>query len=405
MNRFAYILICLMLAAPASSQTEDQSKLEDLTRQQAAEQEKAEKLIAAETEIRNEISSLQSQLVAIGREIDKLEIAGQGIGTRLKDLETREAILENRIYEDRKSLARLLGALQRIENNPPPALAVSPEDAANAARAAQLMTSLSQNLNLRAKRLGNQLKELTGIRDDIGFEIDNNLQNQMELTQQRDRLRSVIDQKSKLESSIAQDRQQAQARVKSLADEAETLRELIRALEQTAASIRPRIKPDVSQPIASTEVVPRIKPKDTAPLPPISLPPDTMRFADARGRLMAPVRGQIRRSYSGESKGLTVATQSGSQVVAPYAGRVEFAGPFKNYEKVVIINVGEGYFLLMTGLGDLYTESGSMVAIGEPVGLMPFNAQNDAELYIEIRKNGSPVNPAPWLGTAFARQG
>jgi len=69
------------------------------------------------------------------------------------------------------------------------------------------------------------------------------------------------------------------------------------------------------------------------------------------------------------------------------------------------MNGGGGYFLLMTGLGELYAEPGSMVSIGEPVGLMPFNSNNRSELYIEIRKNGSPVNPNPWLGTAFARQG
>ena len=405
MNRFAYIAICMVLAAPVMAQSGDQSKLDDITRQQAIEQEKAEKLAAKEAGVRAEISALQNQMVGIGREIDKLEIAGRTIGKRLSELEVREENLEQLIFEDRKSLARLLAALQRIENNPPPALAVSPEDASDAARAARLMSSLSNNLNARAKALGRQLDQLNEIRNEINQEVENNKVNQAKLSDQREDLRKLITQKSELETSIAQDRKKAQARVRALAEEAETLKELIRTLEQTAAAIRPRLKPDISRPVASTEVVPRIKPSDTTPLPPITMPPDTQRFADARGSLRAPVRGYISGAYRGESKGITVSTQSGSQVVAPYAGRVEFAGPFKNYENVVIMNVGEGYFLLMTGLGELYAESGSMVAIGEPVGLMPFNAQNEAKLYIEIRKNGSPVNPTPWLGTAFARQG
>ena len=82
-------------------------------------------------------------------------------------------------------------------------------------------------------------------------------------------------------------------------------------------------------------------------------------------------------------------------MLAPYAGRVEFSGPFKNYDNVIILNVGDGYFVLLTGLERLNVSAGERVKRGEPVGAMP--QEPNAELYIELRKNGSPVNPEPWL--------
>ena len=97
-------------------------------------------------------------------------------------------------------------------------------------------------------------------------------------------------------------------------------------------------------------------------------------------------------------RGITLQTSARAQVIAPYAGRIEFAGAFKNYDNVVILNVGGGYFILLTGIGETYVETGENILIGEPLGLMPFNTKDRAELYIEFRKNGGTINPKPWLG-------
>jgi len=99
-----------------------------------------------------------------------------------------------------------------------------------------------------------------------------------------------------------------------------------------------------------------------------------------------------------------LSSRPASQVIAPYSGRIEFSGPFKNYNNVIILNVGDGYFILMTGLGDIYAQTGQNVVSGEPIGLMP-RIPKKTELYIEFRKNGAPINPTPWLGTSFASSG
>ena len=102
------------------------------------------------------------------------------------------------------------------------------------------------------------------------------------------------------------------------------------------------------------------------------------------------------RGTDGEkSKGITISTRSGAQVLAPFSGRIEFAGDFKNYSRVVILNVGDGYFIVLTGMTESFGKKGQMVLSGEPLGRM---GTSSPELYIELRKKGTPVNPIPWLG-------
>ena len=176
------------------------------------------------------------------------------------------------------------------------------------------------------------------------------------------------------------------------------MRELIKRFESTASDVVPRLKP------APGSAVPRIKPKTgSRPPEPLNLPEGT-RFADARGGLKPPVQGTLKSGYGSGRKGLTVSTSLSAQVTAPFTGRIEFAGAFKNYDNVVILNVGDNYFMLLTGLGEIFVNSGEMVGVGEPIGMMP-NSSKLTELYIELRKNGSPINPAPWLGNAFAARG
>ena len=104
------------------------------------------------------------------------------------------------------------------------------------------------------------------------------------------------------------------------------------------------------------------------------------------------------RKYGGSEQGLTLSTSARSDVKAPYSGRVEFAGPFKNYENVVILNVGEGYFLLLTGLSNTIVDVGERLKRGDIIGALPASRTGSAEIYIELRKGGGPINPTPWFG-------
>ncbi|MGE5545622.1 MAG: murein hydrolase activator EnvC family protein [Solirubrobacterales bacterium] len=125
-------------------------------------------------------------------------------------------------------------------------------------------------------------------------------------------------------------------------------------------------------------------------------------FSMAQGRMPYPARGKVvsRFGQSNDlgvvSKGLTIETRKSAQVIAPYDGQVAFAGPFRGYGLLLIIEHGEGYHTLLAGMARIDVNVGQRLLAGEPVGVM---GQDEArpDLYVELRRNGQPVNPLPWL--------
>ena len=96
-------------------------------------------------------------------------------------------------------------------------------------------------------------------------------------------------------------------------------------------------------------------------------------------------------------KGITIETGVGAQVVVPHDGTVVFAGPFKGYGRLLIIEHGEGYHSLLAGLARIDNVIGQQVLSGEPAGIMGGLKNGPPVLYVELRRNGQPINPLPWL--------
>jgi septal ring factor EnvC (AmiA/AmiB activator) len=127
----------------------------------------------------------------------------------------------------------------------------------------------------------------------------------------------------------------------------------------------------------------------------------TSKFSKAKGKLALPARGEIVVNYGQKelkglsSKGIKILTRNRAQVVSPYDGEVSFAGPFRGYGNLIIIEHGEGYHTLLAGLGNFDCEVGQELLAGEPVGQMPESYK--PKLYVELRKNSHPINPIIWM--------
>jgi septal ring factor EnvC (AmiA/AmiB activator) len=139
-------------------------------------------------------------------------------------------------------------------------------------------------------------------------------------------------------------------------------------------------------------------------------PPESGRpIANARGTLPFPVVGRVVGRYGEESgaglisKGITIETRPGAQVVSPHRGRVAFAGPFRGYGQLLIIEHGEAYHSLMAGLDRIDTVIGQLVFGGEPVGVMGYPDDGKPSLYLELRRNNRPVDPLPWFAASEAK--
>jgi septal ring factor EnvC (AmiA/AmiB activator) len=138
----------------------------------------------------------------------------------------------------------------------------------------------------------------------------------------------------------------------------------------------------------------------------LTRPADIRAFPDSENSLRMPARGDVVASY-GETverrgtttgdQGMMIATRPGARVVAPYDGKVVYAGPFKTYGRILIIQHGDRYHSLLAGLGRIDAIVGQWVLAGEPVGVMGDPSGQPPELYVELRRAGQPIDPAPWL--------
>jgi len=145
--------------------------------------------------------------------------------------------------------------------------------------------------------------------------------------------------------------------------------------------------------------------KDSARLSP------AIAFASAKGLFAMPVNGSKIRDFGGSDgvggveKGISLATRPGSQVTTPCDGWVVYAGPFRSYGQLLILNAGGGYHVLIAGMERISVNIGQFVLTGEPVATMGTTSQvasilatnaKEPVLFIEFRKDGTPIDPGPW---------
>lgn len=120
-------------------------------------------------------------------------------------------------------------------------------------------------------------------------------------------------------------------------------------------------------------------------------------------RLVLPTQGTIIRRFGapltggGRSNGLTMSAAHGGRVVSPAAGLVQYVGPVKGWGVIVILRLAGGYHLVLAGLERTSVQVGQSVAESQPVGWTPDDRQSSSELYLEVREQGSPVDPIQWL--------
>ena len=358
--------------------------------------------IAAEIDAAlREQDRLARDLAALSRQIQGREAAlGESEAELLKLREERVRILA-RLGEKQDVLAELLAGLQRLEANPPPALVVEPGDVLAALRGAMLFGAIVPELRAEAEELVADLGRL----DRVSTEIEagqNDIRDEVaSLEAARANLEALIARKQELIARANGNLDGERRRTRELARKAKNIKQLMDSL----AAERARAEAE-RQRQAKAEEEALIARRKAAEAP-------RMKFAEARGLLELPAQGKVLRRYGdddglgGALKGLAIATRDGAQVTSPVDGKVEFAGPFRSYGEVLILNPGGGYYILLAGLGRITAETGEFLRAGEPVGEMGAgpssvtllgDAVGDKRpvLYIEFRNGSGAVDSAPW---------
>jgi septal ring factor EnvC (AmiA/AmiB activator) len=250
------------------------------------------------------------------------------------------------------------------------------------------------------------MNELAHLRADIEARREELTEALHSLKTRRKQLEQTVEEKSRLAAVTEEQRASLAKRNSRLAAEAKDLRDLLELLENA----RPKTLPP-KPPAPVARGTPTERPIVLIPPPAPPRPGSGRTFSSAQGQFILPVRGQIIRTFGQESsgggsdKGITIETRSDAQVVAPFDGQVAFAGQFRGYGQILIIDHGEGYHTLLVGLSRVDGVEDQWVVAGEPVGLMAHTDSGKPALYVELRRNGRPINPLPWLTARNGKAG
>jgi septal ring factor EnvC (AmiA/AmiB activator) len=384
----------LGVAGEACAQSaKEQRELEKIERQLKDRRNEEKRLRDEAKDREREVAALRQRMIETA---DALQAAERRIG-EIKDeterLEKKEGELEISLEGQQRSLGDALAGLQSIERARPPALLVSPDDAARAARAAMLLADVTPQIEARAALLKQELTALAETRAALIAERAKAEKTNAEIEERRAVLAELISEKQR-ERRVAQRlAAAAQSETAALAARADSLRDVLSRLDRLARVVAPRLKP---APVRRGE--PQLPPAPRELQRPEPFKP-ARAFATAKGSLRLPVVGKVigafgeRRPEGGIFDGVRIAAGPGAIVTAPFEGKV---GVARNWRlgNLMILDVGGGYHILLMGVGSFLVEEGQTVNAGEPIAAM---SGSGGVLDLEIRKNREPVNPSLWL--------
>ena len=351
-------------------------------------------------------AELNRQLIDAAARIKDYEAAIVRAEQRLDGLGIRQSELARVFAGKRDVLVDLLAALQRIGKNPPPAVLVRPDDALAAIRSAMLVGAVFPGLREETAVLARDLGELIALRQEIEGERESMAAAAESLFAERQRLAALIDAKQESQVELQASLDETRDSARDLAREAADLRDLIAALD---AAVTERDSGPTG--LSADEI-------ETAFSDPGRIKP-AVAFADSEGLLPLPASGALIREFGApdtlgrESEGISIATRADAQVTAPSDGWIVYAGPFRSYGQLLIIDAGDGYHLVLAGMSTISVQFGQFVLAGEPVGQMGsaamasagagFAGQTQPVLYVEFRRDGRPIDPSPWWSKAQRR--
>ncbi|CAM5349574.1 septal ring factor EnvC (AmiA/AmiB activator) [Aquamicrobium terrae] len=397
--------------ADAADQDRDRAEYEQLSRQITLSAERLAKLAADVATVKKDHASITAALIQSAKTEQKLSEDIEDIGVRLEGLKQQED--EIRVSLARRSgvLAEVLGALERMGLNPPPALLVKPEDALSSVRSAILLGAVVPEMRHETEKLMADLKEQSRVTASIEAERARLTAAMGEQAAEKQRLTLLLEAKRKLqaetESALADERQKA----RDLAARAASLKDLIASLDAEAEKKRKQAEKAAADAAAQADLA-------MLPVPDANRLVDSPPFSALQGQIALPATGRIKRRFGaddgngGVMQGDMVATQSGAIVTAPADGTILYAGPFRSYGQLLILNAGDGYHVVLAGMSRLSVASGQSVLAGEPIGAMGEarvastapapSGMTQPELYVEFRKDGKPVDPTPWWADRFS---
>ncbi len=405
------------VAEPSASPKDDLSRIEQSLK---AEQKRHEELKRKSEALTRDLQTVKKKMVNAASTVQRHEQDLTRLENRLGDLQKQQRALQLKIDRRGDQMVTVVAALQRLAWRPTEALIAQPTPPSDTVRSAILLRTAVPVIEASARDLRSDLDKLSTVRAQVKGQKDRIAAVTSDLAQTHAELKQLYADKGTMQQQTEQASDEAAQRMQSLVREASDLKDLIakleaeRARQREAARLtaieRARQEREAAQKaaaaahtaeekarvLAAEQKATRDRERRTA-----AIPQAPKGFDQTRGRLPLPVVGEVTQQYGQmtkagiHAKGITLETRRRAQVTTPYDGVVLFAGPFRGYGQLLIIEYGDGYHILLAGMDRIDAAVGQSLLAGEPVGVM--TDASSPELYVELRHDGQPINPLPWL--------
>lgn len=351
-------------ATPAGLKSAQDEARQSLARSEALEQEAAKST--------NEADRARAETEALAARIQSAE-AG------ITAAETRAAIVDNQLRDQRARLAerqgpliRLTAALQSLGRRPPALALVQPGSLTDAVRVRAILSAAIPRIRERTAMVRSEIERARTLRDQQQIARQALVDSRADLAGRRDALARMEAEQRARSAGFSQLALRESDRALALGEEARRIEGLTsdRAFrEQLAVNLAALPGP-----------VPRPAAGGAAP------PPGPAFVMPATGRVVLGV-GELNEAGV-HARGVVLEVDADTAVRAPAAGRVAYAGPFRSYGLVLILDHGGGWTSVVTGLATLGVQAGNQVGRGAGIG----RARGGEErLTVELRYQGRPV--------------
>jgi septal ring factor EnvC (AmiA/AmiB activator) len=397
-------------AETAEEKTRRETELRQLEEALAASSESRRRLEAELGELKGDTARFNAELIETAERARAAEERMRAVEQRLQTLTASETGIRRSLAARRGVIGEVLGALQRMGRRPPPAVLVRPEDMLAALRTAMLLGTVVPDLRAETDMLATDLAELVRLKAAIVADRETFRRELADLLLEQERLDVLTAARQERMAEAQQTFASERERAAGLAAQARSLKELIDGMERDLGATK-RASEDAKRVAEGQTHEARERFAAAAFGDPARLAPKVP-FSEARGLLPRPVSGRTLRDfgvddgYGGTTRGISITTRPRAVVTSPADGWVAFAGPFRSFGRLLIINAGGGYYLLLAGTDHISVEVGQFVLAGEPVATMGEVSSlspaagsietNDPVLYVEFRKDGGSIDPSPW---------
>ncbi|MBX4939455.1 murein hydrolase activator EnvC family protein [Rhizobium binae] len=400
----------------AAKRDQTRAELETLSKSISLSSDKVSELQQSIANLEKSTQSIRQALIDSAARRKGLEKQVLESEKKLADLGVKQDGIRRSLHERRGLLAEVLAALQRMGRNPPPALLVTPDDALASVRSAILLGAVVPGIRKETDKLAADLASLAALQAASAAEKAGLTATMTDSIEEERRMDLLLAENDKLSRSNAAELQAERKRSEELAGKATSLEGLVASMESEIASVREAAaatrQAEENRKLLTDEQRAQAKALADSGVPDKNRIAPAYPFGELRAKLELPVAGDILRQFGDadgtghEAMGMTVATNPETVVTAPADGLVVFAGAFRSYGQMIILDAGDGYHLILSGMDTINTRQGKFVFAGEPLALMGAKRVASATalaletdrptLYIEFRKDGKPVDSRPW---------